>query len=254
MQQFLALGIPSNALSFMAMFSFFLITNNSFAQNTSKPAMVAFEQNIGEDIKGEGYYKFEDLEGNAAQVEYFFEKKSLPNPYQISYTYNVYKKEDGALEIDLSSAVEPFEMRIDESTEIKFKGDKLSFPAQFSIGQELPDANGIYNMYTKKGRMFLTHEVSITNRVVESKESISIDNRSVEVFVVSHDYSLIKLNQFDVTLLTSKQKVREWIIPGVGVIKQDRTGENIQNGNGDNAVGTVYLINNTAKLKDIQGN
>lgn len=256
MQQFLVLGIPSNLLSCMAISLFFFLSNSDLkSQDAVQPSLVEFEQSLGEDVKGEGYYRFENLENNTSQVEYFFEKKAKPNPYKISYTYNVYKKEDGSLEIDLSSAVEPFEMRIDDSVEVEFDGDKLSFPASFTIGQTLPDAEGTFNLYTSKGRMFLRHDVSITNRKVESKEMISIGTQSIEVFVISHDYTLTKSSQFDVVLLTSKQKVTEWVIPGYGVIKQDREGETLQkNTQEDSSSSSVRFIKNTATIKDIKEN
>lgn len=257
MQQFLYLGIPSRVLSFMTMTFLFLSINISTltAQKSIQPSMVEFEQSIGEEIKGEGYLKFNELEANVSQVEYFFEKKVLPNPYKISYTYNVYKNEDRSLEIDLSSAVEPFEMRIDESVEIKFNGDNIKFPGTIALGQSLDDANGTFNLYTSKGKLFLIYDVSIQNRKVESKEMISVGTQSIEAYVISHDYTMTKTNQFDVVLQNSKQKVTEWVIPGVGVIKQDREGETIKkHQTADESSSSVYFIKNTSKIKDIDRN
>ena len=225
------------------------------AQDSFQPTRVEFEQELGEDVKGEGFYNFLTIDGNTSKVEYFFEKKVLPNPYKISYTYNVYKNEDGSLEVDLSSAVEPYDMRIDESVEVEFKGDKLHFPASFTEGQSLKDAKGTFHMYSKKGKLFLVYDVVISNRKVEKKEMISVGTMSVEAFVVTYDYSLTKSNQFEVKLHSSKQTVKEWVIPGVGVIMQDREGESIQeNIHDDAAAGAVKFIKKTSSIKDIDRN
>lgn len=237
---------------------FLITTITSFAQDSDSKQLafsetkIQFEKELGAEQKGVGTYIYSTRDNNTIEAKYDFEKSSTPNPYKISYSYNITKGEDGALAIDLSSIIDPIEMRIDESMEIRSSNDKVEYPSNLSSGDKLKDVNGQISLYSKQGKLFLIYTVSISNRSVDRKETISIGNSSVEAFVISYDYKFEKTNKFDVTLQKSKQKVEEWFLPGVGVIKQNRSGEDItQSFSDEGNAGSVNFINTTSNIKHI---
>jgi len=214
---------------------------------------VQFEKEMSGDQKGLGTYTFLSRNNNTIEAQYNFEKSSTPNPFKISYSYDITKSEDGALLLDLSSIVDPLEMMIDESIEIRSSKDKVEYPSNIKTGALLKEVDGHLDLYTKKGKLFLTYKVSISNRKVERKETISIGSKSVEAFVISYDYSFEKSNKFDVVLQKSDQQVIEWFLPGVGIIKQNRSGEKvIQSMNDEGGTGSsVDFINTNSSIKRI---
>ena len=258
MQQFPFLGISSRVCLFAVstlLFSINFLVNPIHAQNSSTPYYkVAFENQLNEDEKGQGFYQFKSLSKNVFQVDYFFETSSASNPYSVSYSYNINKKEDNTLEVDLKSALEPDHLRIDEQTELRFDGDKLVFPADLNIGQSLEEANGIFSLYKKEGKFLLSMELKIFNRKVVSKETISIDGNSVEAFVISYDYIMTKHNSFDLPIQKAEHKVHEYFIPGLGVVSQNREGQTVWNGSNPEIGASTSFINSSAEIKQIQNN
>lgn len=214
---------------------------------------VGFSQDLGDGIAGEGNYKIMPLNDEITEVHYSFMKKAMPNPYEVSYQYNIYNKEGGSFEMDLKSAIEPLEMRIDESVEVKYSGDKLAFPSELKIGDSLADATGYFALSLKSGKNFLNMKVKVENRKITKTEIIEIDGFSKEAYVVSYNYTLEKYNPFDQMIQKSEQTVQDWIIPGLGIVKQDREGSSIH-GIDDDSAGTVYFKNHKTHLNTIQQN
>ena len=221
-------------------------------QSAFSETKIQFEKELGAEQKGVGTYIYSTRDNNTIEAKYDFEKSSIPNPYKISYSYSITKGEDGALAVDISSVVDPFEMRIDESVEIRTSNEKVEYPANIKVGQILKGVDGHLDLYTKQGKLLLIYNVSISNRKVERKETISIGSSSVEAFVISYDYKFEKSNRFDLVMLESNQKVKEWYLPGVGVIKQNRSGEEvIQSLSEEGGAGSVNFINSTSNIKHI---
>ena len=237
---------------------FIFATNNAISQDANKQlanfaeTKIQFEKELGADHKGIGTYIYSTRDNNTIEANYNFEKSSIPNPYKISYSYNITRSQDGGLAFDLSSIIDPVEMRIDESMEIRSSSDKVEYPGNIKSGDRLKEVNGQIDLYSKQGKLFLTYKVSITNRNVDRKETLSIGNSSVEAFVITYDYKFEKINKFDLAVHSSNQKVEEWYLPGVGVIKQNRAGEAItQSMSDEGGSGSVNFINSTSNIKHI---
>jgi len=214
---------------------------------------VDFSQTLGEGITGNGNYKILPINKELTEIQYKFEKKALPNPYSISYKYNLYNSEDGSFSMDLTSAVEPIELRIDESIETEFYGDKINFPAKLEAGSTLPDSKGYCILKKKSGKMILMYNIEVTNRKIERMETMMINGESLDAFVVSYDYILEKSNPYDVMIQKSEHHVTDWIIPSLGIVKQDREGSSVS-GMDSNSSGAVHQFSHKTDLHSIQKN
>lgn len=227
-----------------------------FAQDSSEidyhNITVHFSQNLGEGIDGEGNYKITPLNKEITEVNYAFKKKSLPNPYNISYKYNIYNNDDGSFEMDLKSAVEPTELRIDESADLKFTGDKLMFPKELKIGNALPDASGYFQL-NKSGNTLLRYKVEISDRIILNEEEVSINGELTKAFVLSSTYTLEKYNKFDVLIQRSNQTITDWVIPSLGIVKQNREGSSVH-GMDNSSTGSIYQFSHKSNLNSIQKN
>lgn len=227
-----------------------------YAQGDSKldyhNVTVNFSQSLGEGIEGEGNYRIVPTSEGITEVNYAFKKKALPNPYNISYKYNIYNKEDGSFDMDLKSAVEPLELRIDESIDLKFSGDKLSFPNDLKVGSSLTDATGYFDL-KKSGSSIMVYKVAISDRKVIKEEDVNINGEQIKAFVLSSTYSLEKYNKFDVLIHKSDQTITDWIIPSLGIVKQDREGSSVQ-GMDNSSAGSIHQFLHKSNLNSIQKN
>lgn len=257
-----AMGITKNKSSLLLLNSLFLLLTlclsfSLHAQGDDQidfhNISVNFSQTLSEGVSGDGNFKILPLNKELTEIQYKFEKRAIPNPYSISYKYNLYNKDDGSFEIDLKSAVEPMELRIDENIETEFYGDKISFPAKLEVGSALLDANGYCILKKKSGKMILMFNIKVSNRKIERKETININGEAHEAFVVSYDYQLEKSNPYDIVLQKSEHHVTDWIIPSLGIVKQDREGSSIT-GMDSNSSGSVLQFSHKTDLNSIQKN
>jgi len=155
--------------------------------------------------------------------------------------------------MDLKSALEPLELRIDESIEIEFFGDKVTFPSKLEVGNSLPEAKGYCILKKKSGKMILMYNIKVSNRQIVRTERMEINGESFDAFVVSYDYLLEKNNPFDVMIQKSEHHVTDWIIPSLGIVKQDREGSSVS-GMDSNSSGSIYQFSHKSNLNSIQKN
>ena len=214
---------------------------------------IDFSQTLGEGVTGNGNFKILPINKELTEIQYKFEKRATPNPYSISYKYNLHNKEDGSFSMDLKSAVEPLELRIDESIETEFFGDMIDFPQKLEVGNSLPEAEGYCILKKKSGKMILMYNIKVTNRKIERIETMDINGENLDAFVISYDYLLEKSNPYDIVIQKSEHRVTDWIIPSLGIVKQDREGSSVS-GMDSNSSGSIYQFSHKTNLNSIQKN
>lgn len=121
------------------------------------------------------------------------------------------------ISIDYKSMVSPMMMDQFKDMEYDISGTDLEIPNNLSVGQTLPDAQMIMNISMSGIKMNM--ELSITNRKVIGKESVTTPAGTFDCFVITSDMTT-KMG------VSQTSKTKQWISEGVGMVKQ----EDYQNG------------------------
>lgn len=124
----------------------------------------------------------------------------------------------GALQMSMKLMMSEAQLRQMDNATAKAKGEFLDYPVNVKEGDNLPDGNMQID-YTMQGGMAASIEITITNRQVGSKESITSPAGTWECFkITSNQKILSKVAGMGIPI---KMDVTEWYAPGVGVIKTE---------------------------------
>jgi len=125
--------------------------------------------------------------------------------------YGITCDNDG-ISIDFSSLIAPGVLEQYEGMEVDISGTNLLLPNNLSPGQTLPDANVLANIKVPPINMKMT--VSMTNRKVEGKESVTTPAGTYDCFVITNDHE----SKMGVKISGS---TKQWLAKGVGMVKQE---------------------------------
>jgi hypothetical protein len=118
---------------------------------------------------------------------------------------------NGTYLMDMKNFVMPETMSAFKNSEVKFSGSMVEYPAALAEGTALPDAE--FLMEPSAMPMMKT-TVTLSNRKVVGKESVSTPAGSFESYKITYDASVKSLVGF-------KYQVTEWFRPGFGLIKSE---------------------------------
>jgi hypothetical protein len=128
--------------------------------------------------------------------------------------------ENGLFKIDMSDYVSEM-LQAYQTMEIELDGDNLVFPANISVGDELPD--GQLNIkVSSSGMTIMNMDVSIKNRKVEAREEITTPAGTFDCYRISY------VTTSETRLISTEFNNMEWIAENVGVVKSesyDRKGK-----------------------------
>ena len=116
------------------------------------------------------------------------------------------------ISIDFKSMVSPMMMDQFKDMDYDISGTDLEIPNNLSVGQTLPDAQMIMNISMSGIKMNM--ELSITNRKVIGKESVTTPAGTFDCFVITSDMT----TKMGVSQTSSS---KQWIAEGVGMVKQE---------------------------------
>lgn len=139
----------------------------------------------------------------------YFDEKNRPQP---SREYMM-KCEDGVFSIDMKSLIDPKSMEGFKDMEISFSGTDMTFPSSLSVGQVLADAD-ITMTASTGGMTLMKMTIMITNRKIESKESVTVPAGTFECYKMTYDIET-KMGIKVSSLAT------QWINKGAGSVKTD---------------------------------
>lgn len=97
--------------------------------------------------------------------------------------------DNGTYSIDMKSFTNASMMKTSKDMEIKFEGNNLSYAADLSVGQSLPD--GTMKMTsTNQGTPMSESTTTITDRKVVGKESITTSAGTFECYKITYTFSM----------------------------------------------------------------
>ena len=120
---------------------------------------------------------------------------------------------DGVASLDFKSLSNQQMLQQFGDVDYEITGTNIELPNDLSVGQNLPDA-GINIKISMEGTSIMNMNISITDRNVIGKETVTTPAGTFECFVISST-TVMKMG----TNMTSKSK--QWIAEGVGVVKTE---------------------------------
>lgn len=150
---------------------------------------------------------------------------TIKNHVGVSYDYEyAITKADDGYNLDMASVMNPYHTRYrKDRMSWKYEGDPIFCPATIQVGSSLPDARGTIYLSTSE-RVMITQKVSLLNRKVSGKENIRIGENTYEAYLLSGDYTFNTITDIGQILSTEKESLIQWIVPGKGIVKEKRTG------------------------------
>ncbi len=130
------------------------------------------------DVRKEGGSTIMDM---TAQFE--DEKGKQRPPYSVRYTCT-----GDELVADLSGMMQAMQSNM-KDMELKMKMNKLSYPSKFSVGQKLSDGQIEAELITN-GTTMSTMAMTMANRQVEGKESITTPAGTFDTYKITSDMNM----------------------------------------------------------------
>ncbi|NOT37153.1 MAG: hypothetical protein HOP11_07225 [Saprospiraceae bacterium] len=128
----------------------------------------------------------------------------------------------GSLFFDFKSLMPEQNQKPLNDMEMMIEGNQVEYPSSISIGQNLKDAQLKISYKAKSNGNpipMMSTAISITNRKVEAKESISTAAGTFECYKISEDFEFK-------TLFKIKGKTVSWFNYEVGMVKSESYKEN----------------------------
>lgn len=122
--------------------------------------------------------------------------------------------ENGVLSIDLKSMMPQQQADAYKDFDLKVEGLEKEFPSNLAVGSSLKDANVKFTVSAKGGTPMpmMNMSVTITNRKVEAKESITTPAGTFECYKITEDVETK-------TLFKIKYKTAYWFSMEAGIVK-----------------------------------
>ena len=135
----------------------------------------------------------------------------------ITKATNNVKCENGVMQMDMKTFIPPAQMEQMKSGEAKATDVYLEYPANMKVGDQLKD--GQFNMDYESNGLKSSIEISITERKVEGKESVTTPAGTWECFKISAKNKIVsKVAGIGFPI---KMDVNEWFAPGFGIVKTE---------------------------------
>lgn len=124
--------------------------------------------------------------------------------------------ENGTVHVDMRNLVNEDQMKAFQSYEMELEGENLEVPSSLSVGQSLDD--GQMTLTASNSPIPMAMEVTVTNRKVVAKESVTTPAGTFDCYKITSDLSVttrmaIKMNLEFSTI--------EWLAPKVAVVKSE---------------------------------
>lgn len=193
------------------------ITTSVAAQNNCS-TFYPFQQGVTFQITNYGKNKrvaaitdflVTDASSNFATFTSFLRDKDGEVLNEATFTMSC---ENDGIVVDMESVLNPQLLDNYRDFETEISGTKIVIPNNLQVGQELPDAS--MTMLVNMSGINLRMEVSMTDRAVVDRETITTSAGTFDCFVIGYT-NIINMGMNRTT--TAKQ----WISKGVGMVKQE---------------------------------
>ena len=212
-------------------FAFFLFSGNLFSQDCSnyyflqnnKTIEMTISNNKGKE-SGKMTYVVSDSKKNGSSITATINSEFVDTKGKtITKATNNVKCENGVMQMDMKSFIPPAQMEQMKTGEAKATDVYLEYPANMNVGDQLKDGQ-FYMDYESTSGLKSSIEISITERKVEGKETITTSAGTWECYKISAKNKIVsKIAGIGFPI---KMDVIEWFAPGFGIVKtESKTGK-----------------------------
>lgn len=125
--------------------------------------------------------------------------------------------EDGVIQLDMAMMISGMMAQF-ENMDVTIEGEGMELPNQLEVGQTLPDATTEVKT-AMNGLNLMTVTISITDRKVEGKETITTPAGTFECFKIRQT-STVK------TIMKKSFESVDYLAPGTGMVRSDTFAKN----------------------------
>ncbi|HEX3168541.1 MAG TPA: hypothetical protein VHQ93_19875 [Chitinophagaceae bacterium] len=218
-------------MKLLVAFTFLFFSGNIFSQDCSnyyflqnnKTIEMTISNNKGKE-SGKMTYVVSDSKKNGSSITATINSEFVDAKGKtITKATNNVKCENGVMQMDMKTFIPPAQMEQMKSGEAKATDVYLEYPANMNVGDQLKD--GQFNMdYESSGGLKSSIEISITERKVEGKETITTSAGTWECYKISANNKIVsKIAGIGFPI---RMDVIEWFAPGFGIVKtESKTGK-----------------------------
>ena len=212
-------------------FTFLLLTGNLFSQDCSNYYFLQNNKTIEMTVSnkngkesGKMTYAVLDSKKNGSSITATINSEFVDAKGKtITKASNNVKCENGVMQMDMKTFIPPAQLEQMKPSEAKATDVYLEYPANMNVGDQLKD--GQLNMdYESASGLKSSIEISITERKVEGKETVTTPAGTWECYKISAKNKIVSKTagvEFPI-----KMDVNEWFAPGFGIVKtESKTGK-----------------------------
>src|SRR6187431_820213 len=191
-------------------------SNYYFLQN-NKTIEMTISNNKGKE-SGKMTYVVSDSKKNGSSINATINSEFVDTKGKtITKATNNVKCENGVMQMNMKTFIPPAQMEQMKTGEAKATDVYLEYPAKMNVGDQLKD--GQFNMDYESNGLKSSIEISITERKVEGKESVTTPAGTWECFRISAKNRIVsKVAGIGFPI---KMDVVEWFAPGFGIVKTE---------------------------------
>jgi hypothetical protein len=197
-------------------------SNYYYLQNNKTIEMSVYNKNGKES--GKMIYKISDSKKSGSSATATITSEFVDTKGKtITNATNVVKCENGVMQMDMKVFIPAAQQEQIRSGTAKASDVYLEYPSSMNVGDKLKD--GLLSMdYEQAGGLKSSIEISITERKVEAKESVTTTAGTWECFkITSKNKITSKIAGIDIPI---RMDVTEWFAPGFGIVKtESKTGK-----------------------------
>jgi len=215
----------------ITVFAFLLITGNLFSQEcsnyyflqTNKTIEMTISNNKGQE-SGKMTYVVSDSKKNGSSITATINSEYVDaKGKEVTKATNNVKCENGVMQMDMKTFIPPAQLEQIKTGSATANDVYLEYPANMNVGDQLKDSR--LNMdYESTSGLKSSIEISITDRKVEGKETITTSAGTWECYKISAKNRIVSKVSgigFPITM-----DVVEWFAPGFGIVKtESKTGK-----------------------------
>jgi hypothetical protein len=216
-------------MKLITVFVFLLFTGNIFSQDCSnyyylqnnKTIEMTITNNKGNE-SGKMTYVVSDSKKNGSSITATINSEFVDAKGKtISKGTNNVKCENGVMQMDMKTFIPPAQLEQIKSGTATASDVYLEYPAGMNIGDQLKD--GQFNMdYESVSGLKCSLEISITERKVEGKETVTTSAGTWECYKISANNKITsRISGIGIPI---KMNVTEWFAPGFGIVKTESKG------------------------------
>ena len=154
------------------------------------------------------------------QVNFQLNRNTEANPIQFSYQYHIRSNPDGSSDMEAIGILRPNTFYVSEEAQIKTnKPGLIHYPSTMKVGTTLPDATFNYTIVSPN--VEFVHAGEVLERKVLKSFTATYKGQQLKGHIISAKViSEASLNNNPFQQTTTLLK--EWFVPGLGMVKQER--------------------------------